>query len=391
MTSPVATAVPLERVERWAWIAGLCGLGACALGALLNLDQFFRSYLVAFCFCLGIALGSLAILLLQYLTGGAWGFVLRRPLEAATRTLPLTVLLFIPVALGTGSLYAWANADRVNADAALEWKRPYLNVSFFVGRAAFYFIVWLALAFMLNRRSRKEDLEAALGSDHAFRNLCGIGLAAYGLTMTFAAIDWGMSLDPDWYSSMYGALFAFSQVLSAFSCVTAAVILLAAVTPLGEQLHGQRLRDLGNLLLTFVMLWAYMSFSQYLLAWSGNLREEIPWYIRRMDGGWQYVAIALLLFSFVAPFLMLLSGDVKTNPRLLLSVAGLVLFMRFVELMWLIKPAFSPAHFQVHWLDLATLLCVGGVWFAVFLRQIQKWPILPLHDPRLLEASQHHD
>jgi hypothetical protein len=390
MTTSAAPASNTQRLERGAWIAGLIGLAACALGALLNLDQFFRSYLVAFCFCLGLALGSLAILLLQYLTGGGWGLVLRRGLEAATRTLPLLALLFIPIVLGVGSLYIWAQPDHVEGDPALEWKRPYLNVPFFTGRAIFYFVAWIILGFLLNRRSRREDQAKPLGSAHTFRNICGLGLGVYGLTMTFAAFDWGMSLEPHWFSTMYGALFAFSQVLSAFSCMTAAVILLGAGTGLQEYLHSQRLRDLGNLLMAFVMMWAYLSFSQYLLIWSGNLREEIPWYISRMNGGWQYVALSLLLLSFVIPFLMLLNGDIKTNPRLLVRVAFLVLAMRFVELTWLIKPAFSPAHFTLHWLDLATLLCVGGVWLAFFLGQIRKLPILPLHDPRLEEARHHH-
>ncbi len=391
MTTAAASGLDLQRIERQAWIVGLCGVAACLLGARLNLDQFFRSYLVAFCFCLGIALGSLAILLLQYLTGGGWGLVLRRPLEAGTRTLPLMAVLFIPVVLGTGSLYVWSHADLVKGDEALEWKHPYLNVPFFAGRAVFYFVAWLAFTFLLNRWSRREDQAQPLGSDHAFRNLCGVGLGVYGLTMTFAAIDWGMSLDPHWSSSMYGALFAFSQVLSAFSCMTAVVILLGNVPPLREHLPPQRLRDLGNLLMAFVMMWAYLAFSQYLLVWSGNLREEIPWYLHRMEGGWEYLALGLLLFSFVLPFLMLLSGDVKTNPKLLVRVAGLVMAMRFVELIWLIKPAFAPAHFELHWLDLATLVGLGGIWLGYFIGQIRKMPLLPLRDPRLLEARDHHE
>ena len=391
MTTSVIAGLDLQRIERRAWIVGLCGVAACALGAWLNLDQFMRSYLVAFCFCLGISLGSLAILLLQYLTGVAWGLILRRSLEAGTRTLPLLAILLAPILLGTGSLYIWAHADQVKGDPALEWKRPYLNVPFFVGRAIFYFAAWLAFAWLLNRRSRREDQQQPLGSDHAFRNLCGLGLGIYGLTMTFAAFDWGMSLEPHWSSSMYGALFAFSQVLSAFSCMTAAVVLLAPGTALREQLHSQRLRDLGNLLMAFVMMWAYLSFSQFLLIWSGNLREEIPWYIHRMEGGWQYVALGLLLFSFIVPFLMLLNGDLKANPRLLARVAALVLAMRFVELIYLVKPAFSPGVFTLHWLDLATIVAVGGIWLAYFARQLRAMPVLPLHDPRLLEASSHHE
>jgi hypothetical protein len=383
--------VNLPQIERRAWIVGLCGLATCALGALLNLDQFFRSYLVAFCFCLGIALGSLAILLLQYLTGGGWGLVLRRPLEAGTRTLPLLALLFVPILLGTSSLYIWTHPTEVEADPALQWKRPYLNVPFFTVRAVIYFAAWLLFAYWVNQRSRHEDQERPLGSDHAFRNLCGIGLGLYGLTMTFAAIDWGMSLEPNWYSSMYGALFAFSQVLSAFSCMTAVIILLASGTGLNGQLDSQRLRDLGNLLMAFIMMWAYLSFSQFLLIWSGNLREEIPWYIHRMEGGWQWVALFLLVFSFVAPFLMLLNGDLKTNPKLLAYVALLVLGTRFVELVYLVQPAFSPAHFRLHWLDAATLIGVGGIWLAFFTRQIQAMPILPLRDPRLWEESNHHE
>jgi hypothetical protein len=389
------TAADLARWQRPALVAGAAGLALFAGGALLGDGAAaWRAYLVAWNFWLGIALGCLAVLMLQYLTGGAWGLVLRRVLEAASRTLPLLAAAFLPVAIFLPQLYGWVNSH----DPHLAEKQTYyLNLPFFLIRAAAYFGVWILLATLLSFWSRRQDEEpnspAAL---QRLRGLSGPGLVLYGLTITFASIDWVMSLEPRWSSTIYGVMFAMGQVLSGFSFGVVVLILLAGRPPLSSVLEPGHLRDLGGLLLAFVMVWAYMGFSQLLLVWSGNLSEEIPWYMRRLRGGWQWLGLALVLFQFALPFLLLLSGDVKTGGRPLLAVAGMVLVMRLADLFWLIVPAqddAAAAHLAPHWPEL--LLCVaafvglGGLWLTVFLWQLGRRPLLPLHEPVPGERPEH--
>lgn len=394
MSTTMAQAPPLDlnQVRKVALIAGVAGAALCGLGALVDQAQFFRSYLVAFCFVLGLAAGSLPVLMLQHLTGGGWGLVLRRPLEAALRTLPLLAVFFIPVALGVYNLYPWTHEGEFK-EAAKYKADYYLNVPFFVVRAGIYFAVWIALAFFLNRMSRRED-EGHLpaGFDRRFRMLSAPGIGLYGFTMTFAAIDWGMSLEPHWASTMYPPLWAFGQMLTAFSFMVALVVLLAAQPPLAGFLNKGHLRDLGSLLLAFVMIWAYLSFSQYMLIWSANLKEEVAWYILRTEDGWQWFAILLILGHFVLPFMLLLSGDIKRSAPLLAGVATLVLVMRYVDTYWVLQPALQPRGFSPAWLwlDLSAVIALGGLWLAFFLWQLGRLPLLPLHDPRLREVHNHH-
>jgi hypothetical protein len=386
---PPADRPTWERLQLRVFLVGVVALALCGLGAIFNPGQFFRSYLLAYLFCTGIALGCLAIVMLQHITGGAWGLVIRRLLESATRTLPLLAIGFVPLAFGLPYLYIWARPEAVAEDPTLQHKALYLNVPFFLVRTAGYFAIWLGLMFFLNRWSREEDRTNDPNLPRRFRLLAAPGLGLYGLTITFAAIDWVMSLEPHWYSTIYGVLFGTSQALAAFSFVIAALVLLSLRPPLAGVLTTGHFRDLGNLLLAFVMLWAYMSFSQFMLIWSGNLTEEIPYYLNRVQGGWSLVAVLLAVGQFALPFLLLLSRDVKRNVRVLASVAGLVLFMQFVHLFWLIGPATPEAPLQVHWMDLAALLGVGGVWLAVFLWQLQRWPLLPVHAH--LEEAHHHE
>jgi hypothetical protein len=350
--------------------------------------QFLLSYLVAYNFWLSIALGSLVILMLQYVTGGAWGFTIRRGLEAAARTLPLLAVLYVPFIFGLNSLYEWTQPEyRAASDT---FKGHYLNVPFFLARTAAYFVAWTVVAFFLAKWSSDWDREERPGSPRRFRLLSAPGLALYGATITFASIDWVMSLEPDWYSTIYPVMFAVGQVLTAFSFIIVVVVMLAARPPLADVVSPALLRDLGNMMLAFVMFWAYISVSQFLLIWIANLPEEIPWYLRRTRGGWQWLAVLLIIAHFTVPFVLLLSRDVKENRRRLLFAAGLILVMRFLDLLWWIEPSYPHDGQYFFWLlDVAAAVCLGGVWLWWFVRMLQQRPLLPVHGPFLAEATPH--
>jgi len=372
------------RLQRRALVVGLAALALCIIGAFISPAQFFRSYLLGYLFWAGVALGCLAILMLQHLSGGAWGMVIRRMLESGSRTLPLMALLFVPLIPGIRQLYGWARPD-----SAIPHQAAYLNVPFFLFRAVLYFGVWLSMAYFLNRWSREQDRTGDLRLARRLQMLSGPGLVLYGLTATFAAIDWVMSLEPHWSSSIFGILIIGGQVLSAMAFIIAVAVLLAQHEPLSGVLLPGHFHDLGKLLLAFVMLWAYFAFSQLLIVWSGNLPEEIPWYLHRLRGGWGWVGVLLILFHFALPFVLLLSRDLKRNARALALLAVAVIFMRLVDLFWLTAPEFWPGRFHVHWMDIAVPVGIGGVWLAVFAWQLRGWPLLPIGDRYLEKALEH--
>jgi hypothetical protein len=388
----------MARWQRGALSAGAIGLAACLVAGLIPGTRvlMFRAWLVAFNLCLGLALGSLVVLMLQYLTGGTWGYIIRRPLEAATRTLPLMAVLFVPLVLGLGDLYLWAQPDRVLEDEDLQHKMPYLNATWFLIRAVGYFAIWNVLQFLLNRWSRQYDETKDPQLVERCRGLSAAGLVLYVVTITFASIDWVMSLEPHWYSTIYGAMFGMGQVLSGFAFAIAMFLLLAKGPPLEQVALPGNLRDLGSLLLAFVMVWAYLSFDQFLLIWSGNLPDEVPWYVARLEHGWVYVSLALVLFHFALPFVLLLSTDIKRNRQRLSQVALLVVVMRLVDLFWLIVPAFGHGHgAEEHgspvigaFLFVAAVVGIGGVWLGVYLWQIKRLPLLAVAEP---EGGVQHD
>lgn len=382
----------IDGLRQRALIAGAGALVLCGLGAFVNPDQFFRSYLIAFVLWNGVALGSLAIKMLHQMTGGAWGLVIGRLLEAASRTFPYTLLLFLPLVFGTKSLYIWSHPEVVGADQALRDKAPYLNTTFFLARAAFYFAVWNGLAYFLSKWSREQDESGAEPYHTRLQVLSGPGLLLYGFTVTFSSIDWVMSLDPHYSSTIYGILFMGGQGVSALALVITIVVVLGDHEPLKSAITSRHLHDLGKLLFAFIMLWAYFSFSQYLITWSANLPEEIPFYLKRTQGGWQFIAVALLVGHFVLPFALLLSRGTKQNRRLVLGVALFLLFMRLVDIYFLAGPSGhgeGPAALHLHWMDLAAPVAVGGLWLAAFFWQLKQRPLLPAHDPMLEEALEH--
>lgn len=377
----------LERVKLRSLVVGGIALLVCIIGAFFQTDQFFRSYLFSYLFYLGLTLGCLALLMLQYLSGGGWGIVIRRITEAATRTIPWLAALFIPILIGIPRLYIWSHEDAVKADPLLQHKHLYLNVPGFYARAVFYFAGWYLFAYFLNKWSHEQDIEGRDPRARRLQLLSGPGLMFYGFSISFAAVDWAMSLSPHWYSTIYGLLFLAGQGLSALSfCIAVLVILSAEGGPLEGVIGPSHFHDIGKLLLTFTMLWAYFSFSQLLIIWAGNLTKEIPWYMERLKDGWQWVGLMLVAFHFALPFALLLSRTLKRASRTLVRVAALIIFMRFVDLFWLIAPDASKGGFSVHWMDILAPVGIGGLWLGMFLFQLRKWPLLPVRDPHLAEA-----
>jgi len=380
------------RLQQRALFAGLIGLVLCVIGYVKSPQDFLHSYLLAFIFVLGLSLGSLGLLMLQHLTGGHWGIIIRRPLESATRSLPLVFVLFFPIFFGMKYLYsAWLYAPASGEGALSQFQRSYLTSDWFKIRALIYFGVWLLLMFFFNRWSKEQDVNR---EDRTLRRnlkmLAGPGMILYVFAMSFAAIDWVMSISPHWASTIYGFLFIAGQLISSMSLMIAVIVLLAQTEPFLGVIQKRHLHDLGKLLLAFVMLWAYFDFSQLLITWSGNQPEEISFYRSRLYGQWGVVAVIILIFHFFVPFFLLLSRDLKRNPKTLPRVALWLIFMRLVDLYWMTRPEFTSNAMPNVW-DFAAPLALGGLWFFVFAWQLKQRPLLPLGDPQLEEAIEHHE
>jgi hypothetical protein len=376
----------LDRVRRRALPVALVGAALCVGGAALDPTQLLRSYLIAIMFWLSIAVGSWAILMLQYVARGAWGVVIRRTLEAASRTLPALGLLFTPILLGLPRLYIWADEAVAHADPHIHHKAAYLNVPFFIGRALFYFVVWSALAYFLNRLSAEQDRTGDPKLQERTRRWSAVGLLAYCVTMTFASIDWLMSLSPHWVSSIFGVYVIGGQGVATMAFAVVAALFLSRREPMASAIRTRHFHDLGKLLLAFVMLWSYFGISQFLIIWSGNLPEDSPWFLDRIRGGFKWVSLGLVVFHFALPFMLLLSRDTKRNAKRLAAVAGFLLVMRVVDLYWLVAPAFSPRRVVVHPLDLIAPITVGAVWIWLLAGELKKKPLLPAREPMLAEA-----
>jgi hypothetical protein len=378
-----ATLAPrLDRVRRMALVLGAVALALFVLLGLRNPTQFFRSYLLAYLYWVGLPLGSMAILMLHHLAGGGWGYIIRRPLEAAGRTVPVMAVLFLPMFFGLPRLYLWAQPAAVASDPALQAKQWYLSSHLFVFRAILYFVLWFVLSYFLSKWSTEQDQSGDPRLSKKLEGMSGPGLVIYGLTVTFMSIDWAMSLEPHWFSTIYGMLFMVVQALSAMSFLIVILAWLADTEPLASAATPGRFNDLGNLTLTFVMLWAYLSFSQFLIIWAGNLQREIPWYTVRATGHWAGIALFLIIFHFAVPFFLLLMRAVKRNVPYLGVIAIILLVVSLVDVFWLVTPAFNQDGPKPHWMDLLATFGIGGIWVAAYLTQLKARPLLPLHDPQ---------
>ncbi|MDB6021409.1 MAG: hypothetical protein JWQ04_1266 [Pedosphaera sp.] len=373
----------LDRFQMAGLVIGLIGVALCVLGAFVSTDQFFISYLFAYVFWLGLALGCLAVAMIHYLTGGRWGDETRRVFEAGYMTLPLMALLFLPILFGVNHLYPWAKPAEVAVNKVLQGKSHYLNFSMFIARYIFVFAVWTIMAWLLRQWSVAQDQTADLAPLRRMRTLSGPGLVIYVLTATVAFVDWVMSLEPDWYSTMFPVIVCISQILTAFAFSTMMLAWFRHYEPLSEFRLTAQFHQLGNLLLAFVIFWTYVSFGQFLIIWAGNLPHEIVWYLHRIAGHWKWVAGFLAMFHFFLPFFLLLFRATKRRAQTLASLAAMIFAAHIVAVYWVITPSFHPQGVQISWIDFAAWLGVGGVWVAMFAAMLKRAPLLPQNDPRI--------
>ena len=367
---------------------GLIGLVATVAGYfVLGPKEFFLSWLWAYIYIIALTVGPLAWVMLQFTTGGAWGVMIRRPAEAASRTIWLTMVFFLPILAGASYLYPWTNEAYVKSHEVVLHKAAYLNMTAWSIRAAVYLIGWAMLTLYYNKWSLREDA-GDVRARGKMTFVAGPGLIFHALAVTFMAVDWVMSQDPTWFSTMWGLLFIASQMLTAMAFLITVMVLLREYSPIREVLTQKHLHDMGKFCLALVMVWAYFSFSQFLIIWAANLPEEIPFYLRRMNHGWGYVGLMLVFGHFALPFALLLSRDLKRNFKLLRGIALFILLMRFVDLFWLIKP-FAYENFHITWMDITAPVGMVGLWLAYFFTNLQQRPLIPANDPNLQEALEH--
>jgi hypothetical protein len=376
-------------LQKLGTVAAVVGLALAGVGfAMSGLERFYQAYLVAYTFWLGVALGSMALLMVQHLSGGAWGVVIRRPLEAATSTLPAMAVLFLPIIPGMHDLYHWTHADALS-DPVIAAKAAYLNTPFFLVRAAFYFLVWIAISQLLLKWSKEQDQTGDPIYASKLGYLSGGGLVVYTLTVTFAVTDWLMSVNPHWFSTMWGPLFMVGQGLGALAVAINVLVLLGKTPPLDRVLNSSHFHDIGKLLFAFLMLWAYLTFSQFLIVYSANLAEEVPHYIARSQGGYQYITIALIFLHFIVPYSILLSRDVKRDTVRLRMVAAWLLLMRFVDHYWQVAPEYHEV-LSLSVVDVALPIALGGIFVTLYAMRLKSQPLLPLQDAGLEKALTHH-
>lgn len=372
----------LGSLKTRALIVAATGIVLTLAGFFVDKTAFASSYLVAFLFWLGITVGCLPLVMLHHLADGGWGYPLRKVMEVILSLIPLMALAFIPIYLMLPVLYPWANAEIVAHDPIIQLKGGYLNAEGYLIRAVIYFAIWMVFAAFLTRASKAFSKTFSDGLRATLQRVSGVGIIVYALTSTFASVDWSMSLEPHWFSTIYGVLFIAGQTLLGFGFSVAAVVLLSKGEPLNKVLTTERSHDMGKLFFAFIMFWAYISLSQFIIIWNGNLAEETPWYIKRFSNGWEILSVLLPICHFFIPFLLLLSRYRKRVPVRFFRVIIFVLAVRWADLNWLIKPALYPS-LNFHWLDITCFAAIGGVWLFFFLGKIQKENLVLEHDPIL--------
>ena len=375
-----------NRIPVVAGAVALLGAVVCAVMGPGNPKQFYFSWLVSFLFFLSLALGALFFVLIQYATQGGWGIVLRRIGETVFVTLPVMAALFVPVLLGLHDLYEWSHAEAVQQDALLQWKSPFLNVPFFLLRAAIYFGLWSGIAIFYYRGSRGQDTTGDHAVSTRLRKFAGPSLIVLALTQTLASIDWIMSLTPHWYSTMFGVYFFAGSFVGFIALLSVVAVAVRRAGLLDTVISAEHLQDVGKFLFAFTAFWAYISFSQYFLMWYGNLPEETVWYKARMEGSWLQVSLFLIAGHFLAPFFYLMGRSVKRNGATLAVGGAWLLAMHFLDLYWQVMPTLHPAGLHLSVLDVAAFLTVGGCFVAAAGWLLRRQALVPVRDPRLAES-----
>ncbi len=374
-------------------VGAIALIGAIILG-FTGAGDFFQSYLVSFIFFLGLSLGALMLLFTVHLAGGSWGAMIVRPLEAAAAVLPFMALLFIPIIFGMNDLFPWTSAEYVASEPTVAAKTAYLNTAFFIIRAAILFGIWIFGAYLYRSAGRRQDEGKGDPGQTGYRmkNLGGLWIVIYILTMTFAAFDWAMSLTPVWFSGIYPSIIMASQVISALALVIIVMVVLAKNNPtIDKILTPKRLQDLGNMLMAVIMFWAYLHISQLIILWTNNISETASWYVVRFGPQWMGVSVFMLVFGFSAPFFILFSRWVKRRRRALTIVAVWALLMQLLNTYWLLVPAFSRNGAEITLMDVLLLVGLGGIWLALYSRALSARNVLPSNDPRLVNVVVEHN
>lgn len=371
---------------KWALRMGIAGLALSAIGLFINRPQFFHSYLTAFVFWLSIALGGLFFTILHHLVDAKWSVVLRRISESIMMILPLMAFFFVPIIFGINDLYHWAHQDQMSMDHLLQSKAPYLNTPFFLARAIGFFSIWFLLGHFLYRFSVEEDPKTNLELKQKRQRLSAPGMILFALSLTLASFDWLMSLDAHWFSTIFGVYVFSGTVLSILSFMTLIAIYLRKRGILTDTITVEHYYDLGKLLFAFTVFWAYIAFSQFFLIWYANIPEETVWFLHRWEGSWKYVTLSLVVGHFVVPFLVLLNREPKRSPMLLGIMSLWILAIHFIDLQWLVLPNLHHGGMHPSWLDLTTMMGIGGIFLWLFWRRLLSNPIVPIGDSNL-EAS----
>jgi hypothetical protein len=375
-------------LEKLQWIAGGVGIVALIGSVLLaasDSTQFFQSYLVAWLFVVSLGLGCLAFVLIQFVTRAGWSVAVRRVAEHGMGTLVLSAILFLPLLAGLEVVYSWLDSEHVAADPILAGKEPYLNSTFFLVRAAVYLVSWTLIGLWFRRTSLRQDEVGGTAITRRLQTASAPALVWFGITITYAAFDWIMSLDPHWYSTIFGVYFFAGCFVSGLAYIIATLLFMQRTQLLTNVVNTEHLHDLGKLLFGFVVFWAYIAFSQFMLIWYANIPEETIWYAHRLQHGWEAISVLLAVGHFVVPFFFLLPRNTKRNRATIFLAAMWILFIHYVDLYWLVMPAFHDGlHFHIQ--DLLTLITTSCLFVAVVARFSLRSSLIPKHDPRLAES-----
>ncbi len=374
-----------SKVPRALFGLGAVGLIATFIGYFTDADRFFFSYLVSFSFFTSISLSALLMIMFHHITRSSWGVVVRRISETFTADIWKWSIFVIPVILGIHTLFHWSHEDAVMADSILQGKSAYLNTPFFIARQVLYFIIWGYFGHKLYKVSVQMDKTNDWGLSTLLRKVSAPGIPLVAFSLAFASFDWLMSLDPHWFSTMFGVYF-FSMSFQAFwPVVILLVFYLQRNGFLKNTIRQVHIYDLGAWFFAFTIFYAYIAFSQFLLIYYANIPEETVWFYDRLQGGYEYLLYAVLFLRFVLPFIVLLNREAKKNRMILGVVSVIVLITHFIELYWIAMPILDST-FQFSWIDISALLGLGGIFMGLFFNRFKKEDMIPKNDPKLEEC-----